>query len=87
MSGLGSGRTARLTEWRVDGSHANAYSAWQAMGSPQSPNDVQYAELERASRLLPEPTRDLAVRSGRTSVDVVVPRQGVALFVVEGARR
>lgn len=87
LSGLGSGRIARLTEWRVDGSHANAYSAWQAMGSPQSPNDVQYAELERASRLLPGPTRDLAVRSGRTSVDVVVPRQGVMLLVVEGARR
>jgi xylan 1,4-beta-xylosidase len=87
LSGLGRGEARQLVEWRVDKGHANAYAAWQAMGSPQSPNQTQYAELEKASRLLPEPARGVAVRSGRASVDVMVPRQGVTLLVFEAGDR
>jgi len=83
ISGLGRAATRQLTEWRVDRSHANAYAAWRAMGSPQSPNETQYVQLEKASQLLPEPARGVAVRSGRASVEVMVPRQGVTLLVFE----
>jgi xylan 1,4-beta-xylosidase len=76
------GMPANRDHWllRVDGSHANAFNAWKAMGSPQSPNATQYAELEKASAISPE-VPELVSRKGRTAIyDVVVPRQGVVLF-------
>lgn len=87
LAGLGRGTARRLTEWRVDKGHANAYTAWQAMGSPQSPNAKQYAELEKASVMHPEPVRNVAVRSGRAMVEVTVPRQGVTLLEFEAPAR
>ena len=57
------------------------------MGSPQSPDETQYTQLEKASQLLPEPVRDVAVRSGRANVEVMVPRQGVTLLVFEDKGR
>jgi xylan 1,4-beta-xylosidase len=43
--------TGAATLWRVDESHGNAFAAWKAMGSPQSPNAAQYEQLEKASAL------------------------------------
>lgn len=79
------GKAARAaTVWRVDKEHANAFAAWQKMGAPQSPNERQYAELERASRMAPEtlPVQPGTSR-GRVSFNLSVPRQGVALVVLE----
>lgn len=82
------GMPANQDDWlfRVDGSHANAFTAWQAMGSPQSPSATQYAELEKASEITPErPT--LISRKGRAAIyEIVVPRQGVVLFSTAAPR-
>lgn len=67
---------ATATLWRVDKTHANAFAAWQAMGSPQSPDQNQYAQLETASRLTPE-----TITAGKT-ITLRLPRQGVALLVI-----
>jgi xylan 1,4-beta-xylosidase len=64
---------ARL--WRVDQTHANAFSAWRAMGSPPAPSPAQVGALDRASRLLPEP---LPIHPN--GIDLLLPRQGVALI-------
>jgi xylan 1,4-beta-xylosidase len=56
------------------------------MGTPQSPNATQYAQLEKASVMIHE-ARAVSVRSGRATVEVTVPRQGVALLVLDGAAR
>jgi xylan 1,4-beta-xylosidase len=82
------GMPANRDDWlfRVDGSHANAFAAWKAMGSPQSPNAAQYAELEKASEITPERPK-LISRKGRTAVyEIVVPRQGVVLFSTAAPR-
>jgi xylan 1,4-beta-xylosidase len=71
------------TLWRVDGSHANAFAAWKAMGSPQSPDATQYAELEKASELVPETLRLDTARRGTSRLAVSLQRQGVALVVLE----
>ncbi|MEC3909185.1 beta-xylosidase [Sphingobium sp. CR2-8] len=68
--------------WRVDGDHANAFSAWKKMGSPQSPNQDQYAQLEAASVMKAEDVTVSGVR-GAASVDLKLPRQGVALLVLD----
>jgi xylan 1,4-beta-xylosidase len=67
------------TLWRVDKTHANAFAAWQAMGSPQSPDQNQYAQLEKASQLQPE---TFSVTAGN-SISLRLPRQGVALLVLD----
>jgi xylan 1,4-beta-xylosidase len=84
ISGL-TGKPGRAaTVWRVDKGHANAFTAWRKMGSPQSPNERQYGELEKASAMVPEtlPAQPGRAR-GRASFDVTVPRQGVALVVLD----
>jgi xylan 1,4-beta-xylosidase len=70
------------TLWRVDGTHANAYSAWQKMGSPIAVNATQYVELEKASALVAEPL-ELARRGSLAKVEVALARQAVALVVIE----
>ncbi|KQM35860.1 GH39 family glycosyl hydrolase [Sphingomonas sp. Leaf10] len=66
--------------WRVDGEHANAFTAWQRMGSPQSPNEKQYAELETASAMREETVS----AAGDRSFTIALPRQGVALLTLDG---
>ncbi|WP_343616229.1 beta-xylosidase [Novosphingobium sp.] len=69
---------ASASLWRVDKTHANAFAAWQAMGSPQSPDQNQYTQLEKASQLQAE---TVSVTSGK-SISLRLPRQGVALLVL-----
>ena len=73
------GATAKL--WRVDATHANSYAAWRAMGAPPAPDAAQYRELELASELHDEPVPLVARRRG-ASVEIPVPRQGVALLLI-----
>jgi xylan 1,4-beta-xylosidase len=78
LSGLGRGDRS-VTLWYVDPQRANAFAAWKAMGSPQSPNEVQYQQLEQASRLLPTQSGPALVKGGRATINVDVPRQAVVL--------
>lgn len=72
------------TVWRVDESHGNAFSAWKQMGSPQSPNSSQYAQLERASQMVAETVETKTGRGGTRELELSVPRQGVSLVVFAG---
>ncbi len=81
IRGLKGRARAAGTVWRVDGDHANAYAAWQAMGAPQSPNETQYRDLEAAAVMRPE-TLPLTVKRGATEAMLTLPRQGVALVVL-----
>jgi xylan 1,4-beta-xylosidase len=72
-----------LAHYRVDGTHSNAYTAWQRMGSPQTPTPAQYTELEQAGRLARlEPDRAIDAREGVTEISMTLPRQGVSLLVL-----
>jgi xylan 1,4-beta-xylosidase len=81
------GRSARAsrnaTLWRVDETHGNAFAAWKAMGSPQSPNATQYGELEKASELEAELLPPVTVKRGTAQIELTLPRQGVALLVLD----
>src|SRR6266545_4761805 len=41
----------RLTHYRIDEGHSNAYALWKRMGSPIAPNAEQYARLLEAGQL------------------------------------
>jgi xylan 1,4-beta-xylosidase len=70
-----------LEQFRIDETHSNAYTAWQAMGSPQHPTDEQYAQLKAAGQLqtLGSP-QWLDVRDGKVEIGAGLPLESVALM-------
>jgi xylan 1,4-beta-xylosidase len=51
LTGLAPRAEYRGRVWRIDRQNGNAFSAWQAMGSPASPTKQQVEQLIRAARL------------------------------------
>lgn len=75
---------AKLTQYRVDDSHGNAFTAWKGMGSPPKPTPEQYAQLEKAGQLAAAgPAETVRVGEGKAVTRVRLPRQAVALLVLE----
>ena len=80
----GHGEGARLTHFRVDDTHSNAYAAWLALGSPAAPDAAQRARLEDAMRLATlSPAGRVDAPGGVVTVQTELPRFGVSLVVVE----
>ncbi len=66
----------------MDETHSNAFTVWQAMGSPQEPTDAQIAELEEACKLARvEPPAFTAGETPALTLDLA--RQGVTLIELE----
>ncbi|MHB1021883.1 MAG: GH39 family glycosyl hydrolase [Acidobacteriaceae bacterium] len=73
-------RQVRVEQFRMDGQHSNAYTAWQKMGSPQHPTTKQYAELEKAGKLQRmKAAQTIKPEQGTAQMHFDLPRQGVAL--------
>ncbi len=71
---------ATVTHYRVDMDHSNAYTAWKAMGSPQSPTTTQREALMKASELQTlGPAERVVVADRRAVLTFALPRQGVSL--------
>jgi xylan 1,4-beta-xylosidase len=84
IKGLPSG-VARILmrHYRIDGTHGNAYTVWQEMGSPQSPSAAQYARLSEAGKLdLIESPRWVTVNFGEFEALFALPRHAVSLVEV-----
>ena len=78
--------SARLSQYRIDENHSNAFTAWKQMGSPQNPTPEQYAQLEQAGQLQQMDGPALApIADGNTTLQVILPRQAVAFFVLNWA--
>lgn len=74
---------ALVRHYRIDRDHSNAYTAWLAMGSPQSPTPAQYAQLEAAGQLqsLGSPAW-VAAKGGVVELAFPLPRQAVSLVQI-----
>ncbi len=84
VRGLKGRAPARATLWRVDGDNANAFATWKKMGSPIAPDDAAYLALEKASAMQPQPLTLTGGAAGTATATLDLPRQGVALVVVDG---
>lgn len=75
---------ARVTHYRIDADHSNAFSVWQKMGSPAAPTPTQRKELEKAGQLarLSKPGK-ADIRDGAATLQFALPRQAVSLVVLE----
>jgi xylan 1,4-beta-xylosidase len=76
---------AKLTHYRVDANHSNAYDEWRRMGSPIAPTERQYRQLQDASNLakLADAPASVRIEHGLTSVNIALPRQGVSLLLLD----
>lgn len=85
IGGLPPGATrALLEQFRVDANHSNSFTAWKAMGSPQSPTPEQYQQLESAGQLqLFTSPQWIQIENGTAHVQFELPRQGLSLIRVE----
>jgi xylan 1,4-beta-xylosidase len=82
IDGLPRGLTrARVTHYRIDEGHSDAYTAWKQMGAPQHPSAAQIAKLKAAGRLqsfrAPASTK---VHAGEATLSVSLPRQALSLI-------
>ncbi|UDF03127.1 beta-xylosidase [Asticcacaulis sp. AND118] len=83
LSGLGKAASRKVTQYLVDPQTANAYTAWQKMGSPPSPDQDQYKQLEAASVMQPVALPAVAVKKGQATLNLTLVRQGVTLLIIE----
>jgi xylan 1,4-beta-xylosidase len=72
---------ARLSHFRIDEDHSNAFTAWKQLGSPQPPTPQQYRQLEQSARLttLGDPVL-LPLETGKARLRFPLPRQAVSLL-------
>jgi xylan 1,4-beta-xylosidase len=86
LAGLPAAATApKLTHYRVDATHSNAYTLWKSLGSPVAPTKPQYQQLEAAAQLdkLADAPANITTSAGAASLQFTLPRQGVSLVVLE----
>ena len=76
-------KRALVKHYRIDESHSNSYTVWNAMGSPQQPTPQQYAALEAAGQLqLLTSPQWMTPQQGAIDLTFALPRQGVSLVQV-----
>jgi xylan 1,4-beta-xylosidase len=80
------GRGARAAEFSIDEQSGNSYSAWLAMGSPQSPTADQVSKLHAAAKMRATSRELSRIGAGKAQLALVLPRQSVKLIVIELAR-
>jgi xylan 1,4-beta-xylosidase len=74
----------RVTHYRIDDAHSNAYAEWMRMGSPIAPDRTQYAQLEAAGKLAAlSASERIPVARGVATLQLRLPRQAVSLIVFE----
>ncbi len=77
--------SAKLTHYRIDEQHSNAYAEWKRLGSPIAPNAAQYAALQKSSELATVADAPAAItpKDGAAQLTFNLPRQAVSLLVLE----
>lgn len=84
ITGLHWNGHGKMTHYRVDDSHSNAYTVWLKQGSPQSPTPQQYEALKVAGQLTTiGPTTPVEVHAGKLKLALELPIQALSLIVIE----
>ena len=87
LTGLAPNLQTKARAWRVDSQHGDAFTAWQAMGSPASPTQRQIDVLARAARISSEPIQIVRrAHGGSLSLDTRLTSHSVELIEVIGRR-
>jgi len=78
----GGSKNAKAVEFTIDENSGNAYTAWLAMGSPQSPTAGQIAKLHAAATMRAVPRRLTKTSASSAQLNLRLPRQSVKLIEI-----
>jgi len=74
----------RVSHYRIDETHSNAYTKWLALGSPQNPTEEMIAQMKEAMQLqLLEPPMLLDVTDNEVTLNFDLPRSSLSLIILE----
>ena len=77
------GSKAKVTHYRIDDTHSNAYTKWLELGSPQNPNQEILAKLKAAMELqMLEPAKLININGGEATLNFELPRSGLSLVIL-----
>jgi xylan 1,4-beta-xylosidase len=77
------GHEVRVTHYRIDQSHSNAYSEWLRQGRPMYPAPGQRAAITARDGLeLLVPPQQLRLDTGKLKLDFTLPLHGVSLVCI-----
>jgi xylan 1,4-beta-xylosidase len=77
-------KKVKVTHYRIDHEHSNAYEVWKKMGSPQQPTPEQVAQLEKAGQLeMLTPPVQSSVDKEVLQLKVSMPYQAVSFLKIE----
>jgi xylan 1,4-beta-xylosidase len=77
-------KSYRMTHYRIDENHSNAYTVWKSMGRPFTPDAVQMKELRSRQGLeLYEPVKTLKPVKDKITLRLEMPHHSVSLLVFE----
>ncbi len=84
VRGLPAGvKQVKVREWVLDGSHSNAYTVWQQMGSPAQLTAEQTTKLEAAGQLQEVGgAKSVAVTDGSVRMERTLEGESVSLYEV-----
>ena len=81
------GKRVKVTHYRVDSTHSNAYTKWLELGSPQNPSPKQIRQLKEAMKLqMLKPVKKVAVKNQHINLKFDMPRHAVSLIILEKGR-
>lgn len=83
VEGLPFSGNVRVTHYRIDGQHSNAYAAWVAQGMPDWPQDGQYDAIKARDGLeYLEPPHTAVLEDGRLNQCFSMPAHAVSLLLL-----
>jgi xylan 1,4-beta-xylosidase len=77
VKGLPAGKV-KMTQYRIDDQHSNAYTVWKKMGSPLHPTKAQFTVLEKSGQL--QKLAGTQVVNSNYSANITLPKQGVSFI-------
>ncbi|MCL1795773.1 MAG: beta-xylosidase [Clostridia bacterium] len=86
ITGLPFSANARVTHYRIDANHSNAYTEWVRQGQPNYPVDGQYAAIKAHDALAYESPRSFVpTKDGKLSLAFPLPTHAVSMLIIEQA--
>ncbi len=74
----------KVSQYRIDESHSNAFALWKAMGSPAKLSMEQYSQLERGGQLSEMGRAEkIIAKQGEADFKLILPRRAVSLLIFE----
>ena len=74
----------KLTHYRIDENHSNAYTIWKSMGKPYNPTEAQLNQIKSRQGLeLYEPEKVIKAKENKITLPLQLPHHSVSLLIFE----